>query len=269
MHIVDMGSGPPLVLIPGIQGRWEWMKPAVDALAARCRVITFSLIDEPSSGARCGRDEGFDCYVRQVDDALTQCGLHDAVVCGVSFGGVVAAAFAARHPERTSALVLVSAIPPGWRPDARARIYLLAPRLLAPLFMVASLRLVPEIVAAREGLLPGLATAAQHGITVLTHMFSPTRMAGRIAWFEAAQLGRSMGRIEAPTLVVTGEDALERVVPPALTRQYLTICPHAEAVTLKRTGHLGLITRADEFARVVTSFVERTAADTARRRRIV
>ena len=39
MTIVDVGSGPPVILVPGIQGRWEWMKPAVDALSARCRVV--------------------------------------------------------------------------------------------------------------------------------------------------------------------------------------------------------------------------------------
>ena len=44
--IVDQGSGPPIVLSPGLQGRWEWMRPAVDALAKHYRVITFSLCDE-------------------------------------------------------------------------------------------------------------------------------------------------------------------------------------------------------------------------------
>jgi hypothetical protein len=49
MTVVDRGNGVPVVLVPGIQGRWEWMAPAVDALASRCRVITFSLADEPSA----------------------------------------------------------------------------------------------------------------------------------------------------------------------------------------------------------------------------
>ena len=49
MKIVDIGRGSPIVLIPGIQGRWEWMKPAVEALARRSRVITFSLADEPTA----------------------------------------------------------------------------------------------------------------------------------------------------------------------------------------------------------------------------
>ena len=33
-RMIDGNSDSPLVLIPGIQGRWEWMEPAVDALGA-------------------------------------------------------------------------------------------------------------------------------------------------------------------------------------------------------------------------------------------
>ena len=60
--------------------------------------------------------------------------------------------------------------------------------------------------------------------------------------------------VKVPTLVVTGEGSLERVVPPSVTRQYLTIWPHAHAETLPRTGHLGLITRPNEFAALVARF---------------
>ena len=35
--------------------------------------------------------------------------------------------------------------------------------------------------------------------------------------------------------------------------------PHAERVTIERTGHIGLITRPDAFAGAVVSFVERNA----------
>ena len=30
----DQGKGAPLIVIPGVQGRWEWMAPTVDALAS-------------------------------------------------------------------------------------------------------------------------------------------------------------------------------------------------------------------------------------------
>ena len=41
----------PLVLIPGIQGRWEWMQPAIDELAKEWRVIPCSLPGEPARAA--------------------------------------------------------------------------------------------------------------------------------------------------------------------------------------------------------------------------
>ena len=44
--IVERGAGPPLVVIPGIQGRWEYATATVDALARHFKVITFSLCDE-------------------------------------------------------------------------------------------------------------------------------------------------------------------------------------------------------------------------------
>ena len=105
MKLVDLGTGLPVVVIPGIQGRWEWMKPGIRALATRCRVITFSLADEPTCGGRFDERAGFACYVDQVREAMDQAGVERAAVCGVSYGGLVAAAFAARHPDRAASRI--------------------------------------------------------------------------------------------------------------------------------------------------------------------
>ena len=261
MKIIDVGTGPPVVLVPGIQGRWEWMRPAVDALSGRCRVITFSLADEPTCGGRFDETAAFDSYVRQIADALDAAGLERAAICGVSFGGLIASTFAARYPERTAALVLVSALPPGWTPDVRVRFYLRAPVLLSPLFCLASLRLYREIRAASPGFVSGAVAGLRHAATVLTHMFSPTRMARRVRALSGVDLGRALAQVRVPTLVVTGEGALDRVVPVQLTREYLRMWPHAQHAEIARTGHLGLITRAGEFARTVAPFVERASSD--------
>ena len=246
MKIVDVGSGPPIVLVPGIQGRWEWMKPAVDVLAERCRVITFSL-----DSAR-----GFDGYVEQIREAMDQAGLTSAAICGVSYGGLVASAFAARHPDRTSALILVSAIPPSWKPDSRVRFYMRAPRLLSPLFCVGSLRLYREIAAATPGVLQGVRAALRHGLTAVTQPFSPTMMARRVQWLEGLELGRELKTVRTSVLVVTGEPDLERVVPVQLTREYLAMWPQAQVATIANTGHLGSITRPAAFANLVAPFVK-------------
>jgi pimeloyl-ACP methyl ester carboxylesterase len=235
------------------------MKPGVDALARRCRVVTFSLADEPTCGGRFDPSHGFDSYVEQVKDAMDLAGLRTAVVTGVSYGGLVASAFAARYPDRTAGLVFVSAIAPGWTPNARVRFYVRAPRLLLPLFLLGSLRMYKEIAAARSGVLPGMATAITHGLNALTHMLSPGRVARRVHLAESVQLDRPLTEVQVPTLVVTGDDGLDSVVPVRLTEEYMRIWPHAERITLARTGHIGLVTRPDAFASAVGSFVERHA----------
>ena len=254
MKIVDRGSGVPVVLVPGIQGRWEWMAPAVDALAGRCHVITFSLADEPSAEWPV-RGTGFDAYVEQIAQALDALHLQRAVICGVSYGGLVAAAFLRQHPERVAGLALVSAIPPSWAPDARARILMRWPRLLLPVFLLGALRLYREIAVAAGGWRPGVAASVRQGVRALTHFPAPGRMARRAAITGEAALDGLAG-VRVPTLVVTGEPGLDRVVPTALTAEYTRIWPHAQAVTLARTGHLGLVTRPDAFAGAVVPFAE-------------
>jgi pimeloyl-ACP methyl ester carboxylesterase len=93
-------------------------------------------------------------------------------------------------------------------------------------------------------------------------------IARRVRLLESCDLGPELRTVKAPVLVVTGEAHLERVVPVSLTREYLRLWPQARAVTLLRTGHLGLITRPDEFAKLVGAFVEDTVASGASRRRI-
>jgi 3-oxoadipate enol-lactonase len=265
VRIVDCGSGPSVVVIPGIQGRWEWMKPGIDALAARCRVITFSLCDEPSCEATFDEQTGFACYVEQVREAIDQAGIDRATICGLSYGGLIACAFAARHPERVRGLVLISALPPSWSPDARVRFYLRAPRLLMPLFMLASLRMYREIAAAHPGTWRGVREAVRHGWNVLTHMFSPSRMARRVHLLAGARLG-SMVAPQVPTLVITGDHELDRVVPVASTREYLQWLPQARSETVERTGHLGFITRPGLFADLVAPFAADGGGTEARRR---
>ena len=304
MNVIDRGDGTPVVVIPGIQGRWEWMKPAIDALAQRCRVITFSLADEPSSGGRFDERHGFQCYVDQVHEALDAAGVPEAAICGVSYGGLIAAAFAARHPDRVSSVVLVSALPPSWRPDARVRFYLRAPRLLTPLFLLAALRMYREVAAASAGPARGFAAATRLGWLCVTHMFSPGRMARRVHLLESLDLQAELTGVAAhasapltapltatptapatappttpltvppttppttPALIITGEPALDCVVPVRTTHEYLRLWPQANVATISRTGHLGSMTRPVELARLVVPFAERAAHDVVTRRRV-
>ena len=98
-------------------------------------------------------------------------------------------------------------------------------------------------------------------------MFHPGRMARRVHLLSSVRIEADLARVQVPTLLVTGEDDLDRVVPPRITRQFLELWPHARAATIARTGHLGLITRPAEFAAVVSTFAAEHAEPAAASRR--
>ena len=254
--IVDKGTGTPIVLIPGLQGRWEWQQPTVNALAKYYRVITFSLCDERTSRFPCDLEKGFDNYLEQVDLALDRAGVEKAVILGVSYGGLIAFEFAARRPQRVTGLVLASALHKTWQPDSRQSRYMKSPVLLSPLFVAtAPARLVPEIVAALPSLGARLRFSAWHGARTLLSPTTPSRMARRMAWARSHPFAKPHS-VKAPALVVTGEPVLDRVLPVDVTRRYLDDLDSARHVVLEHTGHLGSVTRPDEFADVLGRFVD-------------
>lgn len=254
--MIDIGHGPPIVLIPGIQGRWEWMRPAVDALARRCRVITFSLAGEPRSGATLDRAHVFDGFVGQVDEALDRARVTCAAICGVSFGGLVAVRYAARRADRVQALVLVSALGPHWHPDERARSYMRAPQRLAARFFAGALgRIAPELRVTFPSPRERWSFAWRSCRSVIAAPASPKRMSLRAGAAAAESFVEDCARIAAPTLVLTGERALDHVVPVETTLEYVRLIPGARSAVLEGTGHLGLVTRPGRFTEIVTDFV--------------
>ena len=257
--IVDIGRGTPIVLIPGLQGRWEWMRPTVDALAKQHRVITFSLCDEPTSAFPCDPANTFDNFLEQVDQALDRSGVAKAAIVGVSYGGLIASEFAARQPQRVTHLIVASGLHKSWQPDRAQQRYLRAPRLLSPLFVVtAPSRLRPEISASIPEWSARLRFSARHTLRAVLSPTTPTRMARRIAWARSHQFANAHS-VKAPTLLVTGERHLDRVLPVDVTRRYLDDIDLARHVVLEHTGHIGSVTRPDAFADVVRSFVENDA----------
>ena len=129
----DQGKGPAVVVVQGVHGRWEWMKPALVELAGRCRTISYSLCGDIGSGETADPALGFDNYLGQLDAVLDRARLPVPVtLCGVSFGGFVALRYAAAHPERVTSLVLASAPAPGWKPNPQQARWISRPWMSAP-----------------------------------------------------------------------------------------------------------------------------------------
>jgi pimeloyl-ACP methyl ester carboxylesterase len=262
MQLYEQGTGPTLILIPGVQGKWHYVRSAVQALAASFHVVTFSLCGEPESRLPFDRDRGFGDYVGQVMQALDTIGARQAVICGISFGGLIALRFAAAHPDRTRALILVSTPGPSWHLRPRHAVYARWPRIFGPFFLAempsrlrAELRAAfPHRAERRRFIKSQLETVAEAPLSL-------ARMAERARAISSADVAAAAVKVASPTLIVTGEAALDHAVPAAGSLEYARLIRDACTVVIDRTGHLGSITRPDAFAGVVRSFVAALGPD--------
>jgi pimeloyl-ACP methyl ester carboxylesterase len=258
----DQGTGPPLIVIPGVQGRWEWIRPALEHLQTRCRTISYSLCGDFGSGCRPERSLGFDNYLAQLDRVFEAARLERAALCGISYGGFIALRYAATRPGRVTALAIVSSPGPGWKPSAAQSAYIANPLRATPRFILSSpLRLWPEIRAALPTPAQRLTFLVRHGVRVAVAPMNPPLMAERIVEQQQLDFCHDCARVQAPTLIVTGEPGLDRVVPVESTRGYAEMIPRARYTLFERTGHLGSVTQPERFAEIVGDFVREQFAD--------
>jgi pimeloyl-ACP methyl ester carboxylesterase len=80
-------------------------------------------------------------------------------------------------------------------------------------------------------------------------------MAAWVYEWMATDIAADCARITAPTLVITGDSRLDRVVSVSSSLEYLTLIRGARHATLPGTGHVGLMAKPREFAALVDRFL--------------
>lgn len=101
------GRGHPLVLIHAISAGAGMWSAQVEHFSRTHRVIVFDARGVGRSGVISGWTHVRDQIADDLARLLTHLSEEQAAICGVSFGGVIAQHFVARHPERVERLVIV------------------------------------------------------------------------------------------------------------------------------------------------------------------
>lgn len=134
----DRGDGPPVVFAHGLGLSREMWRTQIERFSATNRVIAF---DARGSGESGHLEPGGDVLATQAADLerlLDRLDVSQAVLCGVSYGGVLAQEFALSYPDRLAGLVIVDSFPdsrlanPLQRAGLRVSAALATPMLLLP-----------------------------------------------------------------------------------------------------------------------------------------
>jgi len=126
LALASVGNGTPLVKTANWLNHLEYdwgspvWSPLFARLAAKHRLIRY---DERGNGLSDWdvSEFSFDAFVRDLETAVDVLGLARFALLGISQGAPIAIAYAVRHPERVSKLVLSGGFAQGWRKRGSAR----------------------------------------------------------------------------------------------------------------------------------------------------
>jgi DNA-binding winged helix-turn-helix (wHTH) protein/pimeloyl-ACP methyl ester carboxylesterase len=119
LAVATTGRGMPLVKTANwlnhIEFDWHspvW-SPLFSRLAAQCRLVRY---DERGIGLsdRDVPEFSFESFVHDLETVVDECGLQRFALLGISQGVPVSIAYAVRHPERVSRLILCGGFAKGW-----------------------------------------------------------------------------------------------------------------------------------------------------------
>lgn len=117
--VMASGDGPPLILVPGMDGTGQLFYRQVPLLARRYHVATYRLREDASGMHVLVED------LARVIRGLSPGGEGPAVVVGESFGGTVALSLALTYPALVRRLVILNSFP-YFKPRRRLRVAIFA-----------------------------------------------------------------------------------------------------------------------------------------------
>jgi len=272
LFYVSVGDGPPVLVMGGTALGHSYLRPAMDRLADRFRVIYF---DQRGSGrSPLGEATGLsiDRSIADIVALLDSLELSRAAILGHSLAGNLALLFAAAHPDRVSRVVAAMPGPPfdergmAWEPLEAAMSALRTPaddeemgqiqqsdafRFREPAGVEAFIRnlYLPFFTDRAVGATFPYAISENGAATAVEQegmLFGELDTAAAIA---------SLARISTPTLVLSGE--LDPI-PQSFAALLAATIPGAVHRRLRGAGHFAFVEQPEPFFAAVTEFLAAT-----------
>ena len=244
----ESGSGPPIVLIPGLAGGFELLGPLARSLAADHHVFSYQLRGENDCFVL-RHPFDLDDLVEDLAELLDSLKLEKPTIMGLSFGGIIALKFAIRYPYRLDRLIVQGV---GARYE-RGLIQQIASTVLSRFPLPADSPFVNQFLNLLFGGKPKQ-DALFDFVTRQIWQTDQSVMAHRFRLVKELDIERQLRHIKAPTLVLSGDrDVL--VSPKSLT----SLCddiPNVSFARLPNCGHLAFVTKPEAMVKNVQQFLK-------------
>jgi proline iminopeptidase len=268
----NAGAEIPLIAVnggPGLSHAYMMQNDLWQRVAAHRMVV---LYDQRGTGAskqvQANAPQGMDAQVADLDAIRSALSLNRVAVLGDSYGGMIAMAYAAAHPEHVSHLILSDSAAPSWKgvvhllpqvfPDREEQGEREAKKLAADPEAAAR-----AVLASHMGM---IFYSPEKRDAYLAHMgdlgFVPAVGSAVQKATENLDLTPKLAGFHFPTLVITGRYDMN--VAPLTAWRMAHAIPGAQLVFFEKSGHLPSYEEPEKYLDVLEAFL---ASDNAKTRK--
>jgi len=260
------GSGPLLVCHPGGPGGSAAEFFDFAGLDDTFELVLFS--PRGSHGSDPASDYALTSYVADLEELRRHLGVEQLNLLGFSHGGVVAMAYAAVHGECVRRLLLVDTLAV-WGEEAEAAMQLGIEKRRAQPWFEAAAKASEEELAGEFSSVGDLIANLLQQAPLYFHRWEGNERIGRLLFsdfahaeplhyfntveFPKLDLRAELRSIEAPTLVVVGDD--DMVTGPVCADAILRELPNGRLVTIADSGHFVYLEQPEAFRAALTDFL--------------
>jgi pimeloyl-ACP methyl ester carboxylesterase len=241
-----VGQGRPLVLVHAFPLDARMWQETARALAEKCQVIAPDMRGFGESDLGDGRHSIAD-MADDVAALMDHLGIGKAVVGGLSMGGYVSLAFAARHRDRVEALILADTRAAADSDIARAG--------RAEALAVVETQGVEVYVERQLGALLS-SSASQELRNHVRHLCKQTSegvCAGIRALRDRPDRRGELANIRCPTLVIVGKE--DKISGPGEMAEIARSISGARLTEIAGAGHLSNLEKPSDFVAAVANFI--------------
>jgi pimeloyl-ACP methyl ester carboxylesterase len=249
----ETGTGLPVIFIPGITEFKEEFVFQFHGLSDSYRVVSYDL----RRGLKRAGDYTLDLLVEDLARFIAALHLDSAVICGHSFGGLVAMEFALRHPDMAKALVLVSSYPSAL-PIPAHELVSATSAADHPFHKAIGTRLRMHIARILGRSTSGMVAMADEvtAVRIVARQAattSKTTINQRVRIIQRSDFRSRLSELDMPALVIAG--AKDRAVFLSSAQALYESIPNASLEVIEEAGHFCFLTRHDQFNTVVDEFL--------------
>ncbi|MGN6548531.1 MAG: 3-oxoadipate enol-lactonase [Pararhizobium sp.] len=247
-QVIGAAEGAPLLVFSNSLGTdFRIWRDVIVRFVGECAILTY---DKRGHGLSDVGEAPYsmDDHVDDLAALLDHLGRSEAIVCGVSVGGMIAQGLAARRPDLVKALILCDTAPKigtaeGWDERIAAieanGIESIADPILQRWF-TAGYR-VPSNQAFR-------------GYRNMLTRQPPAGYTGTCAALREADLSETSALLDIPVICVVGEE--DGSTPPDLVLSMAKLIPNARYEVIKGAGHIPSIEQPEALVAIIKAFMK-------------